>query len=155
MPTSTRAHQVDSVWVRCGADMPDVVQEYADTAALGNGLVNLGNTCYMNSTLQCAPAPRLSRPIRGQGLGVGVAKGPGDARQVIVNEPSAKPHPDGLQVPAQQLRAQPTAHGVQRPCHACQLARRAGGQQVRLSPSPWVDVRQPREDTDGARRDGT
>ncbi|PNW70587.1 hypothetical protein CHLRE_17g726050v5 [Chlamydomonas reinhardtii] len=34
-------------------DLPEQEQEHLDTKRFGAGLHNLGNTCYMNSTLQC------------------------------------------------------------------------------------------------------
>ncbi len=34
-------------------DLPEEEQDTLGTKAYGSGLVNLGNTCYMNSTLQC------------------------------------------------------------------------------------------------------
>ncbi|GFR42512.1 hypothetical protein Agub_g3404 [Astrephomene gubernaculifera] len=34
-------------------DLPESEQEHLDTKRFGSGLHNLGNTCYMNSTMQC------------------------------------------------------------------------------------------------------
>lgn len=33
--------------------IPEDEQQHVDTRQYGAGLENLGNTCYMNSTLQC------------------------------------------------------------------------------------------------------
>mmetsp|Transcript_19100 Transcript_19100/g.41817 ORF Transcript_19100/g.41817 Transcript_19100/m.41817 type:complete len:482 (-) Transcript_19100:109-1554(-) len=45
-------------------DLPEEAQEYSDTAALGMGLVNMGNTCYLNATLQCLHnAPGLKETL--------------------------------------------------------------------------------------------
>lgn len=48
--TSVEAPKNAPVFVE---DLPETEQEYADTKAYGSGLHNLGNTCYMNSTVQC------------------------------------------------------------------------------------------------------
>lgn len=53
-------------------DLPEEEQEHLDTKHYGAGLSNLGNTCYMNSTLQCMFAVQPLRQAlfaKGSGLG--------------------------------------------------------------------------------------
>lgn len=50
-------------------DLPEEEQDGAPLAIYGAGLKNLGNTCYMNSTLQCMYAvPELRTSLAGYGV---------------------------------------------------------------------------------------
>lgn len=55
-------------------DLPQSEQDHMDTKSFGAGLVNLGNTCYMNSTMQCMFAVR---PLREALVGRAAAGGAG------------------------------------------------------------------------------
>ncbi|PNH11389.1 Ubiquitin carboxyl-terminal hydrolase 7, partial [Tetrabaena socialis] len=53
-------------------DLPESEQEHMDTKRFGAGLHNLGNTCYMNSTVQCMFAVQpLREALISKGAGAG------------------------------------------------------------------------------------
>jgi ubiquitin carboxyl-terminal hydrolase 14 len=52
-------------------DLPESEQNSLATKAYGSGLENLGNTCYMNSTVQCLYAVEPLRASLGQFSGAG------------------------------------------------------------------------------------
>mmetsp|Transcript_38551 Transcript_38551/g.46608 ORF Transcript_38551/g.46608 Transcript_38551/m.46608 type:complete len:495 (+) Transcript_38551:208-1692(+) len=53
MGSAEEVPEAPKVEMKFVEDLPEEAQDYSDTRALGNGLNNIGNTCYMNSTIQC------------------------------------------------------------------------------------------------------
>ena len=62
-PISVEAPKNAPVFVE---DLPEEEQDTLGTKAYGSGLANLGNTCYMNSTVQCLySVPALQAALSG------------------------------------------------------------------------------------------